>query len=148
MRLSYSLTRLKILITGLKEMTLWSASMLKSALIPLPLGLDDIIQERDAAMGIEDMWENDQVNNSEAPSHFARCNLSWFKENMNQGSEGHTAQTWTPVAWDSSGASIIKVHRAIAKKVEVWYRVSSSKSDAIFEKRIEYPEGVDEDEQY
>jgi hypothetical protein len=83
--------------------------------------------------------ENEKSN---VDIQFARCTLKWFQENMNQGSG---PQTWQPTAWDKNGATIITVHRAIAKRVEVWYRISFTSNDAVFEKRLEFPEGMDED---
>ena len=84
---------------------------------------------------MEQKLDNTKTNES---VHFARCNLNWFEENM--------AQPWEAVAWDAYGPTVLEVHRLIAKKKEVWYRVSFTKSDAIFEKRLEYPEGYDNDD--
>lgn len=97
---------------------------------------------------IEDMLENDQANANKSADHFARCNMSWFEENMVQQKPNSEArgQTWEPKAWDSNGITVIQVNRAIAKRVEVWFRVSFTKSDAIYEKRLEYPEGYDYDD--
>lgn len=93
-------------------------------------------------MGVEDMQENNSTRVT--ASHFARCDLDWFKKNMVERTEDTLmdCQSWAPVAYDKNGPTTLHVHRAIAKKIEIWYRVSYTKSDAVFEKRIEYPAGV------
>lgn len=62
----------------------------------------------------------------------ARCNLKWFKENMTQPIEY--------LELDSNGPKVIRIHRLIAKKIELWHRISHTKSDAMFELKAIYPE--------
>jgi hypothetical protein len=62
----------------------------------------------------------------------ARCNLKWFRENMTQPIEY--------LSHDNIGPTVIRIHRLIAKKVELWYRISHTKSDAMFELRAIHPE--------
>lgn len=79
--------------------------------------------------------------------HFARCNLSWFKDNMIRNYGPPPAygnkQSWTVLETDSIGPTQIRVDRGIAKRVEFWYRISIEGKDSVFEKRLEYPEGAD-----
>ncbi len=146
MRLLYSLTRLKTQIIGLKETIKWLANTLRSPLKVIPLDLESLILEREGVnMGIEDMQDNEQINNSKSSSLFARCDLSWFKANLAHDGNG---QRWEIEEYDPHGPTVIKVHRTLAKRVEWWYRISYTKTDGTFEKRMEYPEGVDADEQY
>lgn len=88
---------------------------------------------------MSDMVQKLEQEKSNSDIMGARCNLSWFKENMSQPIEylGH----------DSYGPTVIRIQRLIAKKVELWFRVArSGKSDAVFELKATYPENFDTSE--
>lgn len=59
------------------------------------------------------------------------------------GQESHLGQCWEVTESDSMGPVVIQVNRLIAGRTEVWYRLGATKGDAVFEKRLEYPIGVD-----
>lgn len=152
---SLSLILLGIPIIGLRELTHSLAERfgLFSYLTVKPSAIEDIESEerRKGFIMLEDMIDNDQANRSKEKNLNARCSLEWFEKNIPQWTGGDMSklQTWHPVSWDKSGPSIIQVNRGISQRVEVWYRVTTSKShsETIFEKRLDYPRGYDYDSQ-
>lgn len=90
--------------------------------------------------------ENEKPNEDQK---FARCTLEWFQKNVPEGIGG--SRTWSAVAWDKNGPTVLQVTspggNGLANKIQVWHRISvMGKGNGMFEKRLEYPEGMDEDD--
>lgn len=81
---------------------------------------------------MEDKLETVRTSNG-----FARCGLQWFMDNILNG--------WiTEMDYDEHGPRKIRIHRKIAKQVELWHRISTGK-DPMFELRETYKEDANED---